>query len=81
MDGAVLPVWGLWLGAQLARLSAAGAYTASVGDGGATDGARSGSGGGLSVTIDSVAEGCELSVGSSAGLSTTGASSLVEQRA
>ena len=43
----MLPVWGLWLGAQLARLSAAGAYTASVGDGGgaagdgAADGARS----------------------------------------
>ena len=43
----MLPVWGLWLGAQLARLSSTGAYTASVGDGGgaagdgAADGARS----------------------------------------
>ena len=41
----MLPVWGLWLGAQLARLSAAGAYTASVGDGGGAAGDGGGAAG------------------------------------
>jgi hypothetical protein len=90
MDGAVLPAWGLWLGAQLARLSADGAYAPSIGDGsGVADGQGGGGGGGggggeLSVTVDSPPDGdkssgCTRASGSGLGTEAVGVA-MVAQR-